>query len=525
MLIPSSTLSLLCLLLEVRDAYAVRMEGRRVTGGQRQLRRRSSAKFAGDFGSTGIANAQDVNYNINMTIGTEQRTVTIDTGSSDLWTIGTIEGGKSTGQSGEITYAQGSAKGPIYLTEIKFAGHKVSDQAYLNVTGGNPPQGDGLIGLGPFSSSVIRSKLNSAAGDPVLNRIFALNASTPNFMSFTLSRSEDTNQPFEAELTVGEYIEGLENITSTPKNPVQILPTSEQGSQHWSLNVDSITGPDGNEINVQTGVPKESKLVAVIDSGFSLPQVPKNISDAFYGRVNGAVFEENADIGSPAWVVPCDQILTASFTIGGVKYPIHPLDLVLNFNGKCYGSFQPSTITFADASSQFDMILGMAFLRNTYTLIDFGDFVDANKTEKEAPFIQLLSLTDETDAHNDFVNARLGGVDNTTDPQYALVPPEDAQFSPSRINIATPTAESTWDKIKHILIIVGIVVGGVVVLGILLCVLSCAGIISCCCGGRRRSVGFKGQETRQVYQPLNYPAPSDHTPHYGQHGTITHGTV
>jgi len=264
----------------------------------------------------------------------------------------------------------------------------------------------------------------------------------------------------------------------------------------------------------------------VLDSGFSLPQVPKNISDAFYGRVNGANFNENSDIGSPAWELPCDQILNATFTIGGVKYPIHPLDLSLKFNGKCYGAFQPSTVTFADASSQFDMILGMAFLRNTYTLIDYGDFVDANATEKTPPFVQLLSLTDETDAHNDFVTARLGGVDTTSEAQYALVPPEQAKFSPSRVNITKQNVQTTWDKVKHILIIVAIVVGGVIVLGILLCVLSCAGIITCCCGGRRRkSYGFKGQETRQVYQPLNYPAPSSHTPHYGPHGTITHGSV
>jgi len=105
------------------------MEGRRLPRSQ-QLRRRTSAKYAGDFGSTAIGNGQDVNYNINMTIGTEQRTVTIDTGSSDLWTIGTVENYKSTGLSGDITYAQGSAKGPIFLTDIEFAGHTVTNQAY-----------------------------------------------------------------------------------------------------------------------------------------------------------------------------------------------------------------------------------------------------------------------------------------------------------------------------------------------------------------------------------------------------------
>lgn len=308
-----------------------------------------------------------------------------------------------------------------------------------------------------------------------------------------------------------------------PKNPVQILPTNEQGSQHWSLLIDSIIGPDGSTVNVHTSVPKQKKLVAVLDSGFSLPQVPKNVSDAFYGRVRGAYFNEHADIGSAAWELPCDQPLNASFTIGGVHYPIHPLDLSLNFNGKCYGSFQPSTITFADASSQFDMILGMAFLRNTYTLIDFGDFVDANATEKEPPFIQLLSVTDETDAHNDFVQVRLNGVDSSTDSKFSLLPPNEAKFSPSQIDIMTKPVQSTWDKIKKILIIVGIVVGGLVVLGILLCALSCAGLLACC-GRRKRNVGFKGQETR-IYQPLNYPAPIQHAPHYGPHGTITHGTV
>lgn len=161
MLVPLTTLSLLALLLE---ANAIRMEGRR-SPTNNKLRRRNSAKFAGDFGSESIGNTQDVNYNINMTIGTEQRTVTIDTGrsdhfsdcrlhapadstknSSDLWTIGTIENTKTTGFSGSITYAQGSAKGdwlfplslcltncgigPIFLTDIEFAGHKVTNQAY-----------------------------------------------------------------------------------------------------------------------------------------------------------------------------------------------------------------------------------------------------------------------------------------------------------------------------------------------------------------------------------------------------------
>jgi hypothetical protein len=134
-------------------------------------------------------------------------------------------------------------------------------------------------------------------------------------------------------------------------------------------------------------------------------------------------------------------------------------------------------------------------------------------------------MTNVTQAHEDFVQTRLDGVDTTSDPQYALLPPGEAMYSPDPIDVAKKPIESTWDKIKTIVIIVASSVGGVIVLGLLLFILSCTGLFSSCCGGRRRNMGFKGQETRRVYQPLNYPAPDMHAPHYGQHGTITHGTV
>jgi hypothetical protein len=134
MLIPPTTLSLLCLLLEFRDTYAIRMEGRRRNNDQ--LLRRSSAKFAGSYGTAVVGNIQDVAYNINMTIGGESRTVSIDTGrfvapylvcrvclvlklrSSDLWTIGNVDFYEETGYSGDIDYAQGSASGKLIISSL-----------------------------------------------------------------------------------------------------------------------------------------------------------------------------------------------------------------------------------------------------------------------------------------------------------------------------------------------------------------------------------------------------------------------
>lgn len=50
-------------------------------------------------------------------------------------------------------------------------------------------------------------------------------------------------------------------------------------------------------------------------------------------------------------------------------------------------------------------------VRNAYILINFGDFVDGALAKVGDPYIQLLSITEMTEAHNDFVQVRLGGVD------------------------------------------------------------------------------------------------------------------
>jgi hypothetical protein len=57
---------------------------------------------------------------------------------------------------------------------------------------------------------------------------------------------------------------------------------------------------------------------------FTLSQLPRSISDAIYGRVQGAVFDST----NQWWTVPCGQYLNVSFNFGGNNYPIHPLDLV-----------------------------------------------------------------------------------------------------------------------------------------------------------------------------------------------------
>lgn len=221
-----------------------------------------------------------------------------------------------------------------------------------------------------------------------------------------------------------------------PQMDVETLLKLIDEDQHWQALTDKdkgIIGPDGQVIQYDSIVPKapDGQLVIVFDSGFTFNQVPRTISDAIYGRVQGAVY----DTTNQWWTVPCGQLLNVTINMGGNSYPVHPLDTVDNNfgitdaqgNPVCIGSFQPITTAFS-LLGNYDIIMGMSFLRNTYTLMNYGKWVDSNSNQD--PFIQLLSVTDVQAAHNDFVKVRLGGVDTTGASQYALLPASQQQHSP-----------------------------------------------------------------------------------------------
>ena len=190
-------------------------------------------------------------------------------------------------------------------------------------TGIDTEQATGLIGLGPSSSSNIFYALGHPAGDPFLDKVFRQNTSTPNFVTFVLGRDGDSGDTIQGEFTIGEVIPNLANITNQPKVPVH--PASIHADQHWSGTLDGILGPDGKSIGLTSvvfGTPS-NKLVAIYDTGFTLPQVPRDVSDAIYGRVPGASY----DTSNGWWTIPCTQEVNLTIVIGGQNYPVHPLDV------------------------------------------------------------------------------------------------------------------------------------------------------------------------------------------------------
>ncbi|KZT19519.1 acid protease [Neolentinus lepideus HHB14362 ss-1] len=467
-----------------------------------------------------VQNTHNAEYISNITLGGVSIPVMLDTGSSDLWVATNVPGAKDLGKSVTLSYAVGQAAGDIHTAQLQFDDYTVNDQAFLMVTNTSSFSTDigsqgynGLVGLGPNSGSVIYQKIDDSTGDAVLNRIFSQNSTSQNFISFTLSRLGDPMDNIPGTFTISQVIPGFENITSMPKLSVEKVHKLTDADQHWQIYTDKngVIGPDGEPIEISSIVPSapDGQLVVVLDSGFTLPQVPRAMSDAIYGRVKGAEFDTSQQV----WTVPCDQLLNLAFVFGGVTYPVHPFDVATsdfnytdaNGNPKCIGAFQPITSAFS-LLGEYDLILGMAFLRNTYTLLDFGDFVKDASTDPGDPFVQLLPLTNNASAHTDFVQVRLNGVDTTGDAAHALLPASQMQHSPETEGEKKKEREeeilSRWPYI---------------LVGCLAFVLLCVGLCvwRCCC---RRGKGVKGKKGKggqaagilgnnPVYQPLSEPAP------------------
>ncbi|KIK69756.1 hypothetical protein GYMLUDRAFT_151197 [Collybiopsis luxurians FD-317 M1] len=451
-------------------------------------------------GTVTLTNTGNAQYIANLTIAGEEVRVIIDTGSSDLWVNfpSTVPTTSDTGKSLSLNYAIGSASGNIHTATVDIEGHSAQNQAFLLVTDASSFSGnihqqgyDGLLGLGPNKGSQIYKKLSGDSGDSFLSHIFTQSSNTSNnFISLLLNRHGDPGQNnLTGQMTLAEYIPGYENVTNMPQIDVESVFKLLGSDQHWQALTDKnngIIGPDGQVIQYDSIVPKapDGQLVVVFDSGFTFNQVPRDISDAIYGRVQGAVYDSTNEW----WTVPCGQFLNISLNFGGVNYPVHPLDTVDdNFgisdssgNHVCIGSFQPITTAFS-LLGNYDMIMGMSFLRNVYAVMNYGDWIDGGSSAD--PYMQLLSTTNLQAAHNDFVQVRMGGVDTTNDSKWALLPADQEQHSPV-------SAEEKKKEYQEMIlsrwpyIFVGCLVFVLIVTGII--------IWRCCCRKGRKDRGCCG---------------------------------
>jgi hypothetical protein len=147
-------------------------------------------------------------------------------------------------------------------------------------------------------------------------------------------------------------------------------------------------------------------------------------------------------------------------------------------------------------------------VRNVYLLVNFGDFVDGSVNTTADPYVQLLSITDPTAAHADFVNVRLNGQHtNTTGAALHSRPP------PRPIDVYNNN-NSNGKTSKLAIIIVCSIGGALVLLAI---------IVVYCSRDRFAKRGRGGlASTYQSYRNLNAPAPAGdmhHVQGYRGHGS------
>ena len=126
------------------------------------------------------------------------------------------------------------------------------------------------------------------------------------------------------------------------------------------------------------------QTLANLDTGTSLSQIPQSYGDAIYGSIPGAEFDETQGI----YTVPCSAEISLSFIFNGIEYPIHPIDTVAaQSDGEggvvCFSGFP------VGSDDSEDFLLGDSFLRNVYTVFNYGSFFN----ESSSPSIQLLSVS------------------------------------------------------------------------------------------------------------------------------------
>jgi saccharopepsin len=142
-------------------------------------------------------------------------------------------------------------------------------------------------------------------------------------------------------------------------------------------------------------------------SGTTYAYASEDFCKNLYSAVPGATF--SSTLGQ--WVVPCNQEVNLGLSIGGRRFPIHPLDVISpsltgTNNSTCYGTFIPQS--FSVGAGEFDLLLGDVFLRNVYALFDLGDWEDSQATIMGNPYVKLLSITNGTTASTEYHKLRGG---------------------------------------------------------------------------------------------------------------------
>ncbi|KAJ3478920.1 hypothetical protein NLI96_g9424 [Meripilus lineatus] len=334
--------------------------------------------------------------------------VVVDTGSADLWFNthnASFSNATKLGVQTDIHYISSTVSGEVLTTSMRLGELNIDQQVFMNVSGPNDfrDRADGLLGLGFPQVSFISKALKSDRRFPTfLENIFNSYPSLPTYTTFQLNRS--LIGTFDGGFfTIGELLEDFQGIADSPRLPI----LSSGGAYiEWMSVLDSVTINDrrytGKDVlNATTGKPDQyqGKMLIEFDTGTTLFYGSKFYVDTIYGGLPGAKLVDE-DLG--VWSFPCDSKFNVSFTLGGLEYPINPLDMTILAIDLKNGSINcGSAMRYIPprVGQGRDFFFGHSFLRNVYSLFNYGNIT---KGRSGKPYVQLLSTTDISQALADF---------------------------------------------------------------------------------------------------------------------------
>ncbi|KAG8785014.1 hypothetical protein FRC12_018074 [Ceratobasidium sp. 428] len=348
--------------------------------------------------------------------------VQLDTGSTDLWIDPQGHPGAFTAVQNftdvpvTLRYEKGSVEGSVARANMSFADFNVENQAFVSAT--NAVNLDmlfemgvwGMMGLGFDALSDVDNAVdaykNETWGRSLLSNLFLQEPETPNHIAFALERAGDLDDTAQGSFDVGEIQPQYEAVEDS-----NLIPLWPETAEQWTVLVDSITVA-GSNIPLNSTVkgdvgttPPAGKSVALLDTGSSFAEIPRWAVDAIYGSISGSAYHAQDDL----WLVPCMGEVKVSMVIGNITIHIHPFDLTIptvhdNSDGTQKTYCRNTLVSASNSPNTFDFRLGTTFLRNVYSVYDFGDFDDDGNMGK--PYVRLLPLTDPTTAGASFQKNR-----------------------------------------------------------------------------------------------------------------------
>ncbi|CAE6470311.1 unnamed protein product [Rhizoctonia solani] len=383
-------------------------------------------------------------YSIGVTVSSGATfEMQIDCGSSDTWLAsssckstvcqraGTSLYGwsPSTTDSGTITdlsYLVGRVQGNIVFENIQLGNYSIANQALLSASQIENERLSsnfvGLLGLAlEFNSLFVdqfQDKLAFSTSTVATNLFSSSTAPNNRTIGISLQRPGQSNSGTPSLLSIGRH------PSKVVSDPSKILYSSITDGTHWRLPITEISAwvvgdyndtsqaynAQGRRYIQMTGSTVSGSHsiwpLATIDTGGAHIISTRALANAFWGAFG---------IGPAAdgmYYVPCNLPINVTFEIGGYEYAVHPLDMTYldsynPYSGSCIGSWQAS-----DSLYSTDIVLGTAFMRNVYTVLQYdsskpGVAMGSYDPSIARPQLGLMSLTSWQTALNDFYRVRI----------------------------------------------------------------------------------------------------------------------